>query len=228
MFKQLVKSVFKVAETHKDIFESIYGRELLVKLVKSVIDATAPVHLLMNGPPACGKTEICKCIYNAMPELTIWLEGDTTTVPGIIQELTNKPQAKFIIYNEIGDAKPPVRQALLEILENGTVSKTTKTESFKITHPIWMIATTNEIKHVSKQLLNRFIVKTIEPYNEQEFVEIGIFMAMREGQPADTAQHIAESVLRKYGLEELRKCRVLARMAKMGTIEDVNSKIELI
>jgi len=223
---KLFQTFSHIVKEKPEIFNRIYGHELIKQLLKSIIHASAPVHLLLAGPPGCGKTEFCKALKEYYPELVIWLEGESVTVAGIIQQLVERPLAKFIIYNEVGDAKPPVRLALLEILENGTVSKTMKTETFKINHPIWFIGTTNEIKNIPKQFLNRLIVKQIQPYTEEQFIAVGVFTAMKQGVSKEVAEHIAELVLCKLGITQLRKCRDLARMSK--TIADVDMNIELI
>lgn len=226
MFKQIVQAFTHIVKERPDIFDSIYGHELIKQLLKSIIHASAPVHLLLAGPPGCGKTEFCKALKEFYPQLVIWLEGENVTVAGIIQQLVEKPNAKFIIYNEVGDAKPPVRLALLEILENGTVSKTMKTETFKINHPVWFIGTTNEIKNIPKQFLNRLIVKQIEPYTQEQFIEVGVFTAVKQGVTKEVAEHIAKSVLDKFGITALRRCRDLARMSK--TVADVDVNIGLL
>jgi len=230
MFKQILQDMFAIdgrqvqEQKKKDIFDSVYGHEDIKELLKKIMHASAPVHILLAGPPGCGKTECCKAIADYYPD-TIWLEGDTVTVAGIIKQLTEKPQAKYIIYNEIADAKPAVRHALLEIMENGTVTKTNHEVAFKLHHPIWFIATTNVVSSLTKQFLNRLIVKNIAPYTRELFVQVAIFTAMRQGVSKEVAEHIAQLVLDKFGIAELRKCRDLARMGK--TIADADRNVEL-
>lgn len=226
MFNKL-KELFTQTEP-KDIFYSILGHEDIKELLKSITHSSAPVHINLQGPPDTGKTAIVKCLFAAYPQLTIAIEGTYVTVAGLIQAFVDKPKAKFLIINEIEKSPKDVRAALLEILENGTISKTTKTETFNIHHPIWLIATCNQIKVMEKtqpELLSRMIVKTLHAYTPEQFLKVAKFRVVREGVTAEVAEYIAQVVLERFGTQ-VRKAVALARLAK--TIQDVDRNIELI
>ena len=227
MFKRLIKSIFQQQPKQPhDIFENIYGHEDLKELTKSVLHASAPVHLLITGPPQTGKTEICKCIRDAYD--CIWIDT-YTTIAGLIEKFKENPEVKILIVNEIEKCRQEVRIGLLEILENQRILKTTKTDQYDVHHDVWMIATSNDLdklKKTEKPFLTRVIVKELSDYTVDEYLDIATFRVQREsGITPPLARYIAEAVLEHVG-PEIRKAVALARMSK--TEADVDKNVRLI
>lgn len=229
MFDRLIQFINNISVTEqkpRDIFANIRGHDDLKQLLKTALHASAPVHILITGPPQTGKTEICKCIEEAYP--SIWIDT-YTTVAGLIQKLVDKPDVKVLIVNEIEKCRQDVRIALLEILENQRILKTTKTEEYDIHHDIWMIATSNNLEKLEKSeqpFLSRVIVKELFEYTPGVFLEIAVFRLQREaGITPSLALYIARKILELYG-PDLRKAVLVARMAK--TIEDIDRTVRLL
>lgn len=153
----------------------LFGQETLIDLV--ITGLLARGHLLLEGLPGLGKTELVKGLARAIrldssrvqftPDL---LPGDITGNP-ILQEENGRRQfvfapgplfANLVLADEINRASPKTQSALLEAMQERRV--TVMGESHPLPDPFFVLATQNPIElegtyPLPEAQLDRFLFK---------------------------------------------------------------------
>lgn len=235
MFKQILKQIFAPEQTAKapvDIFANIYGLDVVKRLTKQIIHANKPVNAIIIGPPGLGKSELIRAVANAYPTQAVEIDGTYVTAAGTVDvlhnkylEMRDKQQKIFLLIDEIEKADKKSNQVLLNIIEGGRITKTTKTEKFDINMNVSLIATCNDFETLKKTqpaLVSRMMIIKIEPPTLEEFMTIAKFRLARENIPAELATYIGQKVFETFGTD-MRQAVRLAVLAK--TEADVDQTI---
>jgi len=218
----------KVANELKgqDPFDLIMGRDTEKAIVKAALHASAPVHLLLQGPPGGSKTEFLKAVERQYGRNTLYLNFTSTSGPGAITDIVAR-RPKFLLIDEIEKASKDTRAVLLDLMENGRITYKLKNEKVDVTNlKIWVIATCNhieKIKRVQPEFLDRMQVIAMKPYGLEEYFRVAEFRLTREGIKAELANYIANCMYHMHNSQDLRECVRVARMAK--TQEDVDELV---
>lgn len=165
----------KVASLTESLNQVLFGQETLVDLV--VTGLLARGHLLLEGLPGLGKTELVKALAKSIglenkriqftPDL---LPGDITGNP-VLQETPNGRQfifqpgplfANLVLADEINRASPKTQSALLEAMQERCV--TVLGEPHALPNPFFVLATQNPIElegtyPLPEAQLDRFLFK---------------------------------------------------------------------
>jgi MoxR-like ATPase len=153
----------------------LFGQDELIDLV--VIGMLANGHLLLEGLPGLGKTELVKGLASALglhhrrvqftPDL---LPGDITGTP-LLEHIDGRPSYRFqqgpvftqlLLADEINRASPKTQSALLEALQERHV--TVLGETHALPKPFFVLATQNPIElegtyPLPEAQLDRFLFK---------------------------------------------------------------------
>ncbi len=153
----------------------LFGQELLIELV--MIGLLSRGHLLLEGLPGLGKTELVKGLAKALqldskrvqftPDL---LPGDITGNP-VLQEVDGKRVfvfqpgplfANLVLADEINRASPKTQSALLEAMQERQV--TVMGQAHILPDPFFVLATQNPIElegtyPLPEAQLDRFLLK---------------------------------------------------------------------
>jgi len=165
----------KVRALLETMNEVLYGQEELIEAV--VTGLLARGHLLLEGLPGLGKTELVKGLSGAIglqtkrvqftPDL---LPGDITGNP-VLQEVDGRRAfvfqpgplfASLVLADEINRASPKTQSALLESMQEGHV--TVLGETHPLPQPFFVLATQNPIElegtyPLPEAQLDRFLFK---------------------------------------------------------------------
>jgi MoxR-like ATPase len=199
----------------------LFGQEMLVDSV--IIGLLSRGHLLLEGLPGLGKTELVKAVAKALgltqrriqftPDL---LPGDITGSP-ILSEIDGQRRfvfqpgpifANLVLADEINRASPKTQSALLEAMQERQV--TVIGESRPLPDPFFVLATQNPIEMegtypLPEAQLDRFLFKVEihrNPVNVLERIvqerEIGAEPAVTQALTPDEFKGCADLVRRIY------------------------------
>jgi MoxR-like ATPase len=165
----------------------LFGQESLIDQV--VIGILARGHILLEGLPGLGKTELVKGLSRSLqleskrvqftPDL---LPGDITGNP-VLQEVDGRREfvfqpgplfANIVLADEINRASPKTQSALLEAMQERRVTVLGKTHD--LPRPFFVLATQNPIElegtyPLPEAQLDRFLFKLEVPRNSVETLE---------------------------------------------------------
>jgi|SRR5205809_375407 len=137
----------------EEIFTDICGYSDQKKEFVKALDASSPVGILLCGPPGCGKSELLKQIRNHFEEESVFIDGRYGSKAGIFQILYDE-RPKYVLLDEIDKLTRPDQLALLNLMESGKLTKTTKWECYEINLNAWVFATGNNKKKILEPLLS--------------------------------------------------------------------------
>jgi Holliday junction DNA helicase RuvB len=207
-------------------FDGIFGYSDLKKEFVKALDSSSPVSILLVGPPGCGKSEFLKQIAAAYPEQSLFIDGTYGSKAGIFDKLKNvKP--RFVLLDEIGKLGNQDQESLLNLMESGRLTKTTRSENYDIELKCWIFATANDKDDLLEPLFDRFERYFLTEYTDSEFKEIAVQRLKKEGiEDSQLALYIANAVLRGLGRKSIRDCIRIARKSK--SIQDVDETVQTI
>lgn len=209
-----------------DLFDPIVGHDDIKDLFMASIESEEPVHILLLGPPACGKTVFLEEV-GRLPN-NEFLIGSSTTGVGLIDQLFEKRPSNIMI-DEFDKMDKEDYGNLLSLQEDGTVKETKgneKRREMKL-EGATVYATANRTDNIPGENISRFMGDpTIElpEYSEEEFWEVtNNVLTMREDTPKDMAKCIADIIVDETDIRDFRECRRIARLAKT---EDDDKDVE--
>src|SRR2546428_10934396 len=156
------------ANKKKSIFDEIVGYSDIKKEFVKALDPTSPVSIILCGPPGCGKSEFLKRIRNHFEKESIFTDGSYGSKAGIFQILYDK-RPNYVLLDEIDKLSSPDQLALLNLMENGKLTKTMKLESYEIDLKAWVFATANNEEKILEPLLDRFEAYYLTDYTDEQF-----------------------------------------------------------
>ncbi|MCB1065271.1 MAG: MoxR family ATPase [Verrucomicrobiae bacterium] len=165
----------------------LYGQETLVEL--TITGLLARGHMLLEGLPGLGKTELVKGLSKALQLVTKRVQFTPDLLPGditgnpVLQETEKGREfvfqpgplfANLVLADEINRASPKTQSALLEAMQERRV--TVLGETHTLPHPFFVLATQNPIElegtyPLPEAQLDRFLFKLEVPRNNAATLE---------------------------------------------------------
>lgn len=177
-------------------------------VIKTLMAILAGGHILIEDVPGVGKTSLALAFSRAMELDYKRLQFTTDVLPGDVTGFSvfNKQTGKFeykkgaaicnlFLADEINRASSKTQSALLEIMEEGSV--TVDGVTYKLPQPYIVIATQNPVGSVGTQLLpesqlDRFMIKISMGYPDKKS-EINILKGRQTENPLDSVQKVAQA-----------------------------------
>jgi hypothetical protein len=196
--------------TPNGLFDSVEDREPAKVMMQAALQAPRPVHVLLVGDPASGKSDLLRCCADSIPRAR-YAVGGMTTSSGIVDYLLERPGTSIVLIDELDKADPGDYAALYELMESGQVPRLQhgKTEVLRWRGRVFAAA--NETDRIPQALLSRFRIVRLEPYTREQLATINRVVAQREGVSAKRADEIADLMAERS--TDPRDARDLARLA---------------
>jgi Holliday junction DNA helicase RuvB len=218
-----------------DLFEPIVGHDDIKELFRASVASDEPVHILLVGPPASGKTVFLEEIQRLND--SEFLVGSATSGPGFIDELFEK-KPKNILIDEFDKMDKSDYGNLLTLQESGLVKETKgnqKRREMRL-EGATVYATANRLDKTPDENLSRFLgdpVIRLEEYDDEQFRQVvQNVLVMREGASEEIAELISEIIAEETGVRDFRECRRIYRLASSNTdnptAEDVEKYVRIV
>ncbi|SRR6266487_296845 len=219
-----IESIIPTASEKASIFRDIVGYSDIKREFVKALDSSSPVSILLVGPPGCGKSEFLRQISKHFPDESLFIDGTYGSKAGIFEKLRDT-SPRFVLLDEIDKLGPSDQEALLNLMETGRLTKTTKSENYDIELKCWVFATANNKDYILEPLSDRFEIYYLTDYTDDEFRVIAVKRLWQEGiKDEELALYIANSVLRGLVRKRLRDAIRIARKCK--TVEQVDETVQ--
>ena len=209
-----------------DLFKYIVGYDDIKNLLKKVLKSEKPVHVLLIGPPATGKTLFLEDIYNAFPDAEFVVGSEASGLG--LSKLIREKQPSILLIDEIDKLlKADDLSTLLSIMESG---KTRRVKGNGITGLISVnvkvIAAGNTDKYLPPELKSRFLPPLyLKPYTYEQFKEVAVnYLTNFEGVSKEVAELIAN--LTWNFNKDIRTARSVARLCG-NDVSEIKNMFEL-
>ena len=200
--------VDRTTALRQEIAKSIVGQEDLIEHLLLALFAGG--HVLLEGLPGLGKTRLVKSLAACMGLESSRIQFTPDLMPGdvtgtrVIEDHEGSRAFRFqkgpifsnlVLADEINRATPKTQSALLEAMQEATVTASNST--FELARPFSVIATQNPIElegtyPLPEAQVDRFMLKVKIGYPSQE-EERKILDRMASGQPIPEVQGVAEA-----------------------------------
>jgi holliday junction DNA helicase RuvB len=213
----------KSVKVPSDIFEDIIGHNDIKELLKAVLRATEPVHVLLAGPPALAKSLFLWDIEQTFGEHALWLVGSATSKAGL-WDLVAEREPQVLLIDELDKMNSGDTAALLSLMEGGRLVRAKRGRSLDLTVPLKVVAATNRVIKLSPELKSRFAIKKLEAYDAQQYRKVveGV-LVRRENVDAAIAEEIAKKLEGKT-----QDVRDAVRVARLSSQLGVDETIRLL
>ncbi len=194
-----------------DIFEDIIGHEDVKELLRAVLIAEKPVHVLLAGPPALAKSLFLWDIERTYGEQALWLVGSATSKAGL-WDLVAEREPQVLLIDELDKMNAADTAALLSLMEGGRLVRAKKGRGLDVTVTIKVVAATNQILKLSPELKSRFAIRKLEAYDAEQYQTVvkGV-LVRREGINPDLAEEIARNL--EGNTQDVRDAVRVARLS---------------
>lgn len=190
-------------ELPDDLFGSIVGHEDVKKLMKKVITADEPIHVLLIGPPASAKT-MFQIEIEKLPG-AFFIDGANVTKAGLTDMMFNQ-EIRYLEIDEMEEMSDNDVAGLISFMQTGRLSETKYGRTRTKTMKTWVIGSCNNTKGFSSKLLSRFLTIEFSEYSYDQFLEI-VIRVLQRSRPTmtqGTIEKIGEAVWSELRSRDIR------------------------
>jgi len=197
-----------------NLFKEIYSYDDLKINLYRAIESEHNVNVLLVGPPATSKTLFIRCIYENLKNC-VYIDVANASGRGIIDNLSNNRNTKYILLDEIDKLKKNEQSVLFNLLETGEVNVNLKSEKikFKMNNPI-VFGTSNSKERLTKPLFSRFQSYFLPEYTDEEFILVSENLLLSKFHFSSFVSNMIAQRLLSYGSKDIRKVLQIAKLIK--------------
>lgn len=207
------------------IFSSLIGHGGAKAVLRAAI-RQGGVHIMLEGPPASGKSVALLCIEEYVPGAH-YKGARGFTERELRDQFARNPE--ILLLDELDAAKNDAYEAMSMPMEQGRVTKDTNHEQYDKDVDVQVFAAVNDASDLPAHTASRFRTLTFEEYTHDEFVDVCerlLVEAVEWVATGEDARYIAEKVYNSIGSRDPRDARDAARLA--GQLDQVDTMAEAI
>lgn len=200
------------------IFDGVVGHEGALAVTRSAL-REGDVHVMFEGPPACGKSALMLAIEDRIPG-AIYRDGKSITAAKLRDRLKEDPS--IFIIDEIDALDNRAYDELALPLEHGRVQRDTAKESYDIEIGTQMIAACNDSMELPQNIRSRFRTVELSKYSDDDYLTLCGEMLPDMVEWISTheeGREIGRIVMETTGETDPRDARDVARLA--GNMDEV-------
>jgi len=200
-----------------DMFSNIVGYDDVKSLLRNILNLPKPVHVLLSGPPALAKTLFLWEIERVGGDDALWIIGSASSKSDVWDLLAER-RPRWLLVDELEKMETRELTGLLSIMEGGRLvrAKTGRRLDEKLT--LCVVAAANITRKLAPELLSRFAVKAMKPYDQETFIQVvSNVLVLNEGVEHSTAKNIAEKLAPLT--QDVRDAIRVARLAENISVD---------
>ena len=195
---QVVEEDRKLTEIPPDFWDVIEGYDDIKEIFLASLKANKPTHILLVGPPATGKSLMLSEVERLAG--SVFITAGSMTRVGLRDILLDR-KPKYLIIDELDKIKDPNDlSVLLTLMESERVIVTKHKDYREERMKTWVFAGANTTKGLPPELLDRFAIFHLKPYDRDTLKRVIVkTLTRRENVDSELAEYIALKVSERYG-----------------------------
>jgi Holliday junction DNA helicase RuvB len=209
-------------ESISELFEEVIGHDDIKELLREVLLAEEPIHVLLYGPPAIAKSMFLVDIEKAAGSLALPLLGSSTSHAGMWDLLAER-RPHYVLIDEVEKMGLTDIAGLLSLMENQRIIRAKVGRKLDEHLDCRVIAAANRIDKLPPEFLSRCWKWRLEEYSSADFVKVvESVLANREELSISDAKNIAMGIVGRT-----HDVRDAVRVARLSKRVGVNRALEL-
>jgi replication-associated recombination protein RarA len=201
------------------IFQSVEGYNDIKKLIMRCIVSPEPTHVILDGPPASGKTIFLLSMEKELDN-AYFVDCTNATGPGMVDYLLSH-DVRYMLLDEVEKMSKKDQNVLLNLMETGVLTSTKVKKTYEKKMNVSVFATTNDINSLNRPFRSRFLEFSLPEYTFEEFDRLSVrLLAQRYGHSPEISHKVASAV---WNTIKSKDCRDILQVGKLSrNISDVD------
>jgi holliday junction DNA helicase RuvB len=201
------------------IFQDIEGYNDIKKLVMRCIVSSEPIHVILDGPPASGKTIFLSSMEKELDN-AYFVDCTNATGPGMVNYLLSH-DVRYLLLDEVEKMSKKDQNVLLNLMETGVLTSTKVKKTYEKKMNVSVFATTNDIDSLNRPFRSRFLEFSLPEYTFEEFDRLLVrLLAQRYRHSPEFAHKVASVV---WNTMKSKDCRDIVQVGRLSrNISDVD------
>ena len=201
------------------IFQDIEGYNDIKKLMMRCIVSSESTHVILDGPPASGKTIFLLSMEKELDN-AYFVDCTNATGPGMVDYLLSH-DVRYLLLDEVEKMSKKDQNVLLNLMETGVLTSTKVKKTYEKKMNVSVFATTNDINSLNRPFRSRFLEFSLPEYTFEEFDRLSVrLLAQRYRHSLEFAHKVASAV---WNTMKSKDCRDIVQVGRLSrNISDVD------
>jgi replication-associated recombination protein RarA len=194
------------------VFQDIEGYNDIKKLMMRCIVSSEPTHVILDGPPASGKTVFLLSMQKGLDN-AYFVDCTNATGPGMVDYLLSH-DVRYLLLDEVEKMPKRDQNVLLNMMETGVLTSTKVKKTYEKKMNVSIFATTNDMESLSKPLRSRFLDFSLPEYTFEEFDRLSVkLLGQRYRRSPELSHKVADAV---WNTIKSKDCRDILQVGKLS------------